>query len=612
MTDRRCVLVCALALAGCAATAPLAPTASPQALAASAALQALPEGPSAWTAKTDVRAQRFMVATANPLATDAGHAILRAGGSALDAAVAVQMVLTLVEPQSSGIGGGAFLMHWDGQTVRAWDGRETAPAAADERLFLGPDGKPVPFAQAARGGRAVATPGAVKMLEAAHRLHGKLPWARLFEPAIALAEDGFAVSPRLHLLLTGEAQLRQDPLAGAYFFGADGKPWPVGHVLSNPALAAVLRAIAAQGSAALHTGPIAADLVTRVHGQAAPGRMTQADLARYTPKVREPLCTDWLVVYRVCGFPPPSSGHLAVMQILGLLERQPVLAQPLQADLPHLTDLPTADWLHQYTEAARLAFADRAQYVADPDFVDAPAGRWTSLLDDTYLRQRAALIGARSMTVAQPGQPVGVTTADAPMSEQAEYGTSHISVVDAQGHAVAMTSTIEYAFGARLMANGGTGLAGGYLLNNQMTDFSFAPADAQGRPVANRIQPGKRPRSSMSPTLVFDKRDGRLLMALGSAGGPVIIHDTARTLIGTLQWGLTPQRAINLPSFGSLNGPTFLEKGRFPAATAEALRLRGHGVIEAELTSGLQAIQRTPTGWVGGADPRKEGTVRGD
>ena len=552
-----------------------------------------------------------MVATANPLASEAGYQILKVGGSALDAAIAVQMVLTLVEPQSSGIGGGAFLMHWDGAAaqVQAWDGRETAPAEADERLFLGADDRPVPFAQAVFGGRAVATPGVVKMLEAAHRQHGRLAWRLLFDPAIRLAEQGFALSPRLRSMLLNDTLLRRDPQARAYFFNAAGEPHPVGHMLRNPALAAVLRAIADRGSDALHHGPIAADLVARVRGHAVPGRLRATDLADYAPKQREALCTTWQVIYRVCGFPPPSSGHLALMQILGLMEH----ATNVQSVKPELrAGVPGADWLHLYTEASRLAFADRAQYVADPDFVAAPAGRWMSLLDPAYLRQRAALIGPRSMRSAAPGQPAAAALSYAPMPQQPEHGTSHVSVVDAQGRAVALTTTIESAFGARIMADGGTGLPGGYLLNNQMTDFSLEPADAQGRSVANRIEPGKRPRSSMSPTLVFDARTGQLLMTLGSAGGPAIIHFAAKTLIGALQWGLDPQRAIDLPNFGSFNGPTVLEQGLFPAATVDALRARGHQVDETVLTSGLQAIQRAGSGWWGGADPRREGLVKGD
>ena len=591
----------------------------------------MPEVSSGLSSKPGWSAQRFMVAAANPLATDAGYQVLKAGGSALDAAIAVQMVLTLVEPQSSGIGGGAFLMHWDGRTVQAWDGRETAPAAADERLFLLPDGKPMPFPQAVVGGRSVGVPGVVRMLEQAHRAHGKLPWARLFEPAIRLAEQGFSVSPRLHTQLLAEQALKATPNAAAYFYGPEGLPHPVGHRLRNPALAAVLKRLAAEGSLALHAGPVADDLVRRVREHPTnPGRMTAGDLAGYRPVVREPICTDWRT-YRVCGFPPPSSGHLAIMQILGTLD---ALGPDAPGAVPQSTstaasgatrsagtggaaaagDGPSsAPFLHRYTEAARLAFADRAQYVADPDFTAAPGGRWTSLLDPAYLRSRAALIGAQSMKTAQPGLPPGVQRLSwAPQPSQPEFGTSHLSIVDGEGRALAMTSTIEAAWGSRLLSDGGTGLPGGFLLNNQLTDFSFAPADAQGRPIANRVEPGKRPRSSMSPTLVFDRRDGRLLMSLGSPGGAAIIHFTAKTLLGTLAFGLDAQRAIDLPNFGSFNGPTVLEKGRFDAATVEALKARGHAVQEIDMTSGLQALQRQGGGWFGGADPRREGVVRGD
>jgi gamma-glutamyltranspeptidase / glutathione hydrolase len=571
------------------------------------ALPQLPEGASGYTEKPGWSAQKFMVAAANPLATDAGYQVLKAGGSAVDAAIAVQMVLSLVEPQSSGIGGGAFLLHWDGRSIAAWDGRETAPAAADEKLFLTSDGKPMTFRDAVAGGRSVGVPGAVRMLEAAHKEHGQLPWAALFQPAITLAEQGFRVSPRLHTLLKTETALKNEAQARAYFYGADGEPLPVGSVVKNPALADVLRGIAARGSAALLAGPVAADIARRVRGHATnPGPLSEADLAGYTPQRRESICTVWKVAYRVCGFPPPSSGHIAVMQILGLLERSTPVPQAL-AD-----KAPTAPWLHVYTEAARLAYADRAQYLGDPDFVQPPAGRWTSLLDDAYLKQRASLIGAQSMGTAKPGAPAGAPAAFAPQGQQVESGTSHISIVDAQGRAVAMTTTIEDVFGSRLMSDGGTGKPGGFLLNNQLTDFSFAPADAEGKPIANRVQPGKRPRSSMSPMLVFDARDGRLLMSLGSPGGAAIIHFTAKTLVGTLEWGLDAQRAIDLPNFGSFNGPTVLEKGRFPAPTIEALRARGHTVNEIDMTSGLQAIQRTAGGWHGGADPRREGIVMGD
>jgi gamma-glutamyltranspeptidase / glutathione hydrolase len=567
-----------------------------------------PETASGWTSKQGVAAQRHMVAAANPLAADAGLAVLRAGGSALDAAIAIQMVLGLVEPQASGIGGGAFLLHWDGQAVAAWDGRETAPAAVHSAWLLGPNGKPLPFAQAVYGGRAVATPGLLKMLQAAHQQHGVLPWARLMQGAITLAEQGFAMSPRLQSQLASDPHLRKDALARAYFYAADGQPHPVGHVLRNPAYAAVLRAVAQQGSAAFYGGDIAADLVRRVREHAVPGAIAAQDLAAYTPMQRQALCSLWLQRYRVCGFPPPSSGHIALMQMLGMLE---VGGTPQQLD---------TETLHRYSEAARLAYADRALYVADPAFVSAPGGDWMSLLAPSYLRERAALIGPRSMGSAKAGNPGAAAAAFAPMPEQPEYGTSHISVVDAQGRAVAMTTTIEAAFGARVMADGGTGLPGGYLLNNQMTDFSFlptdvptdVPTDAQAKPVANRIEPGKRPRSSMSPTLVFDAASGQLLMTVGSPGGPAIPHFVAKTLLGSLAWGRDVQRAIDLPNFGSFNGPTVLETGRFAAEMQTALRERGHVVQELELTSGLQAIQRRGGGWFGGADPRREGSVRGD
>ena len=553
--------------------------------------------------------KHFAVAAANPAAAQAGSDVLKAGGSAVDAAVAVQMVLALVEPQSSGIGGGAFLLHWDGRTVQAWDGRETAPAAADETLFLQADGQPMPMPQAVVGGRAVGVPGVVRMLEGVHRAHGRLPWARLMQPAITLAESGFALSPRLHAQLKADVSLKLDPQSAAYFYRADGQPHPVGHVLRNPALAAVLRAVATHGSEGLHGGAVAADIVSRVQGHPRnPGRLTARDLQAYRAIPREPICTDWQARWRVCGMPPPSSGHLAVMQILGLLERYPSTPP---APMALRDGVPSPDWLHAYTEAARLAFADRAQHVADPDFTKPPAGRWDSLLDDHYLRQRAALIGPRSLGQAAAGSPAGLHNAWAPQADQAEHGTSHFSIVDGDGRAVAMTTTIEDAFGARLMSDGGTGLVGGFLLNNQLTDFSAAPRDAQGRPVANRVQPGKRPRSSMSPTLVFDRHDGRLVMTLGSSLGAAIIHAAAKTLIASLDWGLDVQRAIDLPNFGSFNGPTVLEKGRFTPATVQALKARGHIVIEMDLTTGSQALQRTASGWFGGADPRREGVVTG-
>jgi gamma-glutamyltranspeptidase/glutathione hydrolase len=572
-----------------------------------------PEGASGYTAKHGWTWREHAVAAANPVAAEAGLAILRAGGSAVDAAIAVQMVLTLVEPQSSGIGGGALLLHYDGRRVQAYDGRETAPAAADERLFLGPDGRPLPFMDAVVGGRSVGVPGTVAMLALAHREHGRLPWARLFEPAIRLAEEGFAVSPRLHALLAQETALKTDPVAAAYFYRPDGTPHPVGHRLRNPELAAVLRRIAAEGPSALHEGPVARAIVDKVRGHP-PGRLTLQDLRDYAPRRREPLCLHHATPQRpvrICGFPPPSSGALAVGQILALLARTPQAGWPLGTG-----GLPGPDALHAYLEASRLAFADRAQYVADPDFVPAPGGRWDSLLDARYLDERARLITPRRAPQVAPGRPGGTALAWAPMPEQPERGTSHLSIVDRHGNMLAMTTTIEAGFGARLMVTTDPRRPGGFLLNNELTDFSFVPADERGRPVANRVQPGKRPRSSMAPTLVFDAHTGEPLMSAGSPGGALIIHFMAKTLLATLHRGLDPQAAIDLPNVGTTGGAALLEAGRFPAHTREALRARGHEVQEVPMTSGLQVIQRARVdgrpAWRGGADPRREGVVAGD
>nr|WP_091571739.1 gamma-glutamyltransferase family protein [Oryzisolibacter propanilivorax] len=579
---------------------------------------AQPEGSSGYTPKPGWAAERFAVAAANPLATDAGYQVLKAGGSALDAAIAVQMVLALVEPQSSGLGGGAFLLHAAGGRVEAWDGRETAPAAATENLFLKPDGKPMAFHDAVVGGRSVGVPGTVRMLEQAHREHGRLPWAALFEPAITLAEQGFQVSARLNALLQNEKYLAQDAEARAYFFDAAGQPWPVGHTLKNPELASVLRAIARDGSKALLEGEVAQAIVAKVRGHASnPGQLTLADLASYQPKKRQALCSDYGVAaqqYRICGFPPPSSGAIAVAQILGILHNTEAATFALQDAPPPAPSAlqpkaPPAEWLYLYGEASRLAFADRALYVADPDFVQPPAGSWMSLLNPAYLASRAKLIGPSSLGVAPPGRPDGVATSFAPMPAQPEYGTSHISVIDGRGNAVAMTTTIEDQFGSRQMVKG-------FLLNNELTDFSFAPRDASGQPIANRVEPGKRPRSSMAPTLVFNKANGELLMSGGSPGGALIIHYVAKTLYGIFNWGLTPQQAIDLPNFGSLNGPTLLEENRFSPATVHALRARGAEVREMNMTSGLQAITRGDVHGrhmlLGGADPRREGVVLGD
>ena len=594
-----------LCLAGCATAPSQIPTPP----------TAQPEGASAWVSKPGWVTHTTAVAAANPLATDAGLQILRAGGSAVDAAIAVQMVLALVEPQSSGLGGCAFLLHFDGKKTQAYDGRETAPAGATPTLFMGADGKPMPFASAVVGGRAVGVPGTVAMLALAHQQHGRLPWAQLFAPAVALANTGFAISPRMATLLAKEAALKADPVAAAYFYAPDGTPWPAGHVLHNPELAALMQRIALEGPSALMRGEVARAIAAKVqHHPSNPGTLSEQDLATYQPIVRQPLCFDYAVsaaTYRICGMPPPSSGAIAIGQILGQLQHTAAATLPLSA-----SGVPSADWLHLYTESARLAFADRAQYVADPAFVTAPGGDWASMLAPGYLAQRAQAIntspGSARMPSALPGTPGVMQVSYAPMPEQLEYGTSHISVVDAYGNALAMTTTIEDGWGARLMVNRGVGLVGGFLLNNELTDFSFAPSDAVGQPIANRVEPGKRPRSSMAPTLVFDKASGQLLASAGSPGGAFIIHFTAKTLYGMLHWGLNAQQAIDLPNFGTVGGPLMLELERFDSATVQALQARGHTVVEAPLPSGLQAIQRTPTGYFGGADPRREGVVLGD
>ena len=603
MKRHAAALVAVLALAGCQSAIAPEPTREP-------------EGESGYQVKTAHVSKRFSVAAANPLATQAGYQILQAGGSAVDAAVAVQMVLGLVEPQSSGLGGGAFLMHFDGRSVEAYDGRETAPAAVTEKLFLQSDGKPMGFRAAVVGGRSVGTPGTLRMLELAHREHGLLPWPRLMEPAIELAEQGFPVSARLHALLMREADLKRDPVAAAYFFDPQGQPWPVGHRLRNPELADVLRQIAARGADALYGGEIAQAIVAKVRSHPGnPGVLALGDLSGYRAIKRTPLCFDFRGAeardYRLCGMPPPSSGTLAIAQIMGLLSRQGNPAGTTAAEvLPQ--GVPSAGWLHTYVEAARLAYADRNQYVGDPAFVRAPAGDWQSLLAPQYLDQRAQLLGPRRMAAAPPGLPAGAVQEYAPGAAQRERGTSHISIIDGRGQALAMTTTIEDGFGARQMVNRARGLSGGFLLNNELTDFNFIARDAAGRPVANRAEPGKRPRSSMAPTLVTERDTGRLVMTAGSPGGPLIIHFTAKVLIATLGLGLDVQRAIDIPNFVTLGGPVALESGRFPGPTVAALRARGHEVREQSLVSGIQAIQVTAGGLVGGADPRREGLVLGD
>ena len=557
-------------------------------------------------------AERHMAAAANPLAAEAGREMLRKGGSAIDAAIAMQAVLTLVEPQSSGIGGGAFIMLWDGKKVHAYDGRETAPAGATERLFLNADGTPMTFTDAQIGGRSVGTPGVLRALEMAHKKTGQLRWAELFEPAIRLSEQGFAISPRLHSLIAADRFIAQSPEMAAYFLNADGTPKATGTLLKNPALAAVFKRIANEGPDALYHGPIADEIARKVQGNRNAGSLSQADLKGYAAKEREPLCTDYKR-WKICGMPPPSSGAVAVAQILGTLQaleaRDPRLAiapmTPIKSALPAGFE-PTPEAVHLIAEAGRLAFADRALYLADSDFTPVPTA---GLVAPNYLAQRAALIGERSMGIAKPGQPAGIQVAYAPDRSPLRISTSHVVAVDDMGGAVSMTTTVEAAFGSHVMVQG-------FLLNNQMTDFSFIPEE-NGQPVANRVQPGKRPRSAMAPTLVFDRESGELLATVGSPGGSQIIEYVSKSLVAMLDWNLDPQAAISLPNFGSRNGATELEAGLFSPGLKQALKDKGHALSEIDMTSGIQAIvlKRDAQGKVslsGGADPRREGEALGD
>lgn len=573
------------------------------ALAVPAQVRPAPEGPSGWTERAPVQVSRDMVAAAHPAAVAAGVQILAAGGSAIDAAIAVQLVLGVVEPQSSGLGGGAFAVHWDAGSgeLTAWDGRETAPLAATPQLFLDGSGQPMAFADAVVGGRAVGTPGVPHLLEALHARHGRLPWQALFAPAIALAESGFEVAVRLHGALASTAGVRDDPAARRLFFSAEGAPVAPGTRVTNGELARTLRALASGGARAFQRGPIAAALVDTVRSQANPGSLTLADLEAYRVLQRTPVCGRYRG-YRICGIGMPSSGTTSVLMTLALVERFPLAA--LGVDSPGA--------VHLIAEALRLVFADRGRYMADADFVPVPVA---GLLDPAYLASRSALIDAgraRGQVVA--GAPPGCCgagpRADGLHSDTA--GTSHVSIVDRWGNAVALTTSIESAFGSRRTS-------GGFFLNNQLTDFSFVP-EVGGVPVANRVQPGKRPRSSMAPTLVFDRQD-RLVAVLGSAGGAQIIPYVVKTLVGIIDGGLDVRQAIALPNFGIQGDRVLLEQGRVAPTLAAALQAKGHPVAIVDLASGLHAVGRADprvwpwalagARWVGAADPRRDGTASG-
>jgi gamma-glutamyltranspeptidase/glutathione hydrolase len=604
---------------------------------------ALPEPSSGYRlGMKPVLAKNYMVVTANPLATKAGCDVLKAGGSAADAAVAVQMVLGLVEPQSSGIGGGAFVVHYDATTkkVQTYDGRETAPAAATENYLRWVSDTdqttPLPvstnaFNQTRRSGRSIGTPGTVRVLEMLHGDHGSQPWARLFEPGVKLATDGFPIGGRMADAIAGaRADLLQDPDAVAYFLNADLTPRALRSTIKNPAYAATLQTIASQGAGAFYSGAIAQDIVeeigrTQVGPNAAagavltPGLTTLADLSGYQAKKRDPVCIDYRA-YKVCGMGPPSSGAIAVSQTLGILENFSMNTfGPTNVDL--YGGKPSVLGVHLISEAQRLAYADRNKYVADTDFVPLPGAGVSSMLNKDYLRSRANLIRFdSSLGVAQPGtfpSPVAMG-----QSAQEGKGTSHVSIVDAKGNVVSMTTTIESGMGAFRFVRG-------FLLNNELTDFSSTPSNADG-PIANRIEANKRPRSSMAPTMVFKRAaDGSidsLLMATGSPGGANIIQYVTKTVVGVVDWGLDAQQATALTNFGSSNSATTGIGGEHPNIDATnsgnndalviGLRNLGHTVSVNAQSSGTSTILRVNVGGnsllQGGADPRREGLVLGD
>ena len=532
------------------------------------------------------------VSVSHPLAARAALDMLNEGGSAVDAAIAAQMVMTLVEPQSSGIGGGGFLVRYDAKSgaVETYDGRETAPASATEDMFLDHRGSPLPYRDAILGGRAVGVPGAIRMLEMAHRDHGRLPWARLFQPAINLSLNGFPISARLARQIAGDRHLRKVPATKAYFFDGD-TPKPAGTILKNPALAETLTLVAEKGADAFYSGAVAraiADAVTNAPHN--PAVMTVADIAGYRAKKRKPVCVDYRN-HKVCGMGPPSSGGLAVGQTLGLLNHF-----DLTRSGPN-----SAPALHLIAEAEQLAFADRAAYVGDSDFVPVPIA---GMVDAAYLAERAKLISADKAVdgLVDPGVPPGATSAYlGPRDPMKGLSTAHMSIVDRQGNAISFTTTIESAFGARLMVKG-------FLLNNELTDFSFRPT-WRGKPAPNRVEPGKRPRSSMSPTIVLDDQ-GRFKLAIGSPGGSRIIGYTARATLGVLAWGLGVQEAADLPHVMNRGRGMEIEEALVPAIAE--LNAMGHRVAVNRMISGLQGILRTPQGLTGGADPRREGIVLGD
>lgn len=578
---QRAICFIALLIAGCVASG-MSP--------AWARTPVNPEEATGWTKKTLSRASEYMISAANPYAAKAGLAILDAGGSAVDAAIAAQLVLSLVEPQSSGLGGGGFMVVFDArhQRLLTYDARETAPADSNRDYFR-VDGEVLPFWDAVNSGLSVGVPGLLRGLEKMHADGGRLPWADLFQPAIELAREGFAVSPRLHGLLRQSDELRESKTARPYFYDAQGKPRPVGYVLKNPALANVLEQVARRGADAFYKGAIAHDIVDAVQSHPTPGALSLPDLVYYKAVQRKPLCVAYLE-YELCGMGPPSSGPVTVMQILLMLTHTDILEYPPNSLMA----------VHLFAEAGKLACADRDVYIADPDFAPFPVD---TLLESKYIARRSTLINpARAMSRAQAGNPLEKRRAFGRDSSPELPSTTHLSVVDGQGNVVSMTTSVESAFGSKIMVRG-------FLLNNQLTDFSLRGVDDAGMPVANRVEPGKRPRSSMAPMIVL--RDGEPYMAIGAPGGPFIISFVAKTLLGVLGWGLDIQAAISLPNRGSCNYGTEIELGTALEALATPLEKMGHDVNLGSLPSGLQGVVITPNGLEGGADPRREGVALG-
>ncbi|MBL1377915.1 gamma-glutamyltransferase [Zobellella iuensis] len=547
-----------------------------------------PEAATGWRSNPLATADKAMVVTANPYASQAARDMLRRGGTAVDAMIAAQTVLALVEPQSSGLGGGAFLVYWQQEPGRllTLDGRETAPFAAPPDLFLDEQGRPLEFLDAVVGGRSVATPGTVMLMWQAHQRFGRLPWRELFAPAINLALNGFTVSPRLaRLVAEDKAQLSRDPDARAYFFDDTGRPLQPGSAKTNPLLAALLTRLSLEGPSAFYQGKIAAAMVDKVQHASPPGYLSLADLTGYRVKERPALCAPYRQ-YQVCGMGPPSSGTLALGQILGILSH---------LELASLGPNSPLGW-RWIADASRLAFADRNHYIADSDFVPVPV---TELLEPAYLAGRARLIGERSQALEQvtPGIPAPRLGHLAPDSSPEFAATTHISIVDREGNALAMTSTIEHGFGSRLMVQG-------FLLNNELTDFAFSP-EHQGAPVANRLEPGKRPRSSMAPTIVL-YRDKPLLV-IGSPGGSSIIGYVLHALVNVLDWGMDIQEALHQPHLLHRGNVLELEPGGRNQALQAELEQLGFETRLTELNSGLHGIMLQQGRVSASADPRREG-----